>query len=108
MQRAYRKCLLADERIEQRRLSGAHTTENRQVQMSVFELVEHCLDIVIVVGEGLANAIRKARVTNKLAQAFPCKCQVTFAAVRPGVGFRPLFAPGPFWQRAERPLQYVH
>ena len=109
VQRAHREHFFADQGIEQRRLTGTDAAECREVQVPVLQLVEHCLDGFVVVRQRLANALRKARIVDQLAQAFAREFEVPRSVAGPGVSRRPLlFLPAPSWQRGERPLQYFH
>ena len=48
MQRAYGERLLPGQRIQQRRLARADASEYRQVQVAMFQLLQHGLDSVVV------------------------------------------------------------
>ena len=73
--------------------------------MAVLEFVEHPLHRLIIVGQRFADASRQALVINKLAQTLAGERQVARIGV---VSPRRFFLPGPFWQRAEHPLQHAH
>ncbi len=74
--------------------------------MAVLELVEHVLYGFVIVRERIAYARRQAGIVDEFPQTLAGQCQVIvflIAAVS-----RRFSAPRPFWQRGERPLQYVH
>ena len=51
----------------------------------MLQLVQHCLDRLIVVCKGFAYAVRQARIVDQFAQAFTGKIQVCGTAVRLGI-----------------------
>ena len=106
MNRADRESLFPNQGIEQRRLARADTTKNRNVQMPVLDLVEHCLHCLVVVNQRFTDAVGKPRIVNKLAQTLAREPEVVAARRRLGVSLS--FRPGPFWQRGERPLPNAH
>ena len=106
VQRTDRESLFADKCVEQRRFSSTDATENGNMQMPVLKLVEHRLNGIVIVRQRFTNTIRKARVIDKLAQAFSRETQVPCTLVDIGLSW--FFRPAPFWQCGERPLPNAH
>ena len=83
--------------------------EDGEMDMAVFELVEHALDGVVVVREGLAHTRGQACIMDKVPETFAGQCEVIAVPILTvAVSRRRFLFPAPFWQRGERPLQYVH
>ena len=80
--------------------------EDREMEVPVFDLVEHRLDRLVIVRERLAHAGGQTRIAHELAQALACQAEMVGARVVADVS---LFSgPGPFWQRGVRPLPNAH
>lgn len=76
--------------------------------MSVLQFIEHGLDGCVIVGEGFTNAGGQARIVDQVGQALFGQREVSRTAIKLRVRLLFRADPGPFWQLAERPLQYVH
>ena len=79
------------------------------MNVAVLELVEHALYGPVIVCERFAYACRQAGIVDEFTQTLASQCQViVFLAAAIGISRRLFSGPAPFWQRGERPLQYVH
>ena len=94
MNRADRKAVLTDQRIQERRLAGADTPEHRQVQVPVFDLVEHGLHGLVVMAQRFPDAFGQPLVADEFPQALPREAEVVVAGPLLVSSF---FLPGPSW-----------
>ena len=77
--------------------------------MSMLEFVEHALYGFVIMRERFTHAFWQSSVVDEVPEALTSQRQVVaFLVLLLAVSLRPLFLPGPFWQRGERPLQYAH
>ena len=76
--------------------------------MTVLEFVEHAFNRIVIMREGFTHTVRKPRIVDQITQTLARERQVICTVVRVGLSLGFVPGPGPFWQRGERPFQYVH
>ena len=69
VKRAGAEALFTQQGVDQRRFADTDAAENRNVDMPVFEFVQHRLDLLVVLGQQRAYLLRHALITEQFAQA---------------------------------------
>ena len=81
VQRTRRETALAEQGVQQCRLADADAAVDGDVNLLVFQLVEHALQLAIVLLELVAHGLGHARIRQQLAQALARQLEVSVAVI---------------------------